>query len=771
MNKTYIYILLSVLFGTTSIMTSCQRDEEVIVSSLMTNEPISVGARVASIGFQMDYKGTITNCGVCYSQSPEPTLEDAVVEYGDSLPEVCLLVDLEPETRYYVRSFIQNSTDVLYGNEVVFTTTAPLMSSGHEYVDLGLSVMWATCNVGADYPEDYGHYFAWGEIAPKNEYSWGNYKYGSSTTSITKYSESANSGIVDNKVILDLWDDAAYVNWGGDWRMPTMDEVAELVANTTWTWTIQNGVRGCNVRSHINGNSIFLPAQGYYRGSDLLSEGINVGFWTSSLWPTGSHWGAGVALNSADTTTNEPQFWGFMRFNGDPVRPVLGETIDAPTLGIPTVITEPIPREIGPNFISVRYKVNSDNGSVITEEGICYSTAPNPTINGTKKSFTDNIGLGSYWTKLNNLQEGTTYYIRAYAMNEYGVGYGEEITITTSTRLYENGYEYVDLGLTVKWATMNVGATSPEGYGDYFAWGETEPKTEYSWANYSLCEGTETTMTKYCTNSQYGIVDNKTTLDMTDDAAHVNMGGNWRMPTETEINELGNNTTWYWTQLGNGVAGYTLISKINQHSIFVPAAGYIEMAKSGVNAVGYYWTSSIRSGNVSYGARAFSFEENKGGGNALCYRYYGQSVRGVVGQEVPKTQNMFDGTPESRGFYTPSEVYALYGKNIQKGDSIKVGGVISRWFKPSSAFDRYRSVSYFISDGVNEFELYNSYSLNKDSFAIYEYTDELNAICIDVKNREFHIGDTVVGTGVFAIYNGMYEFNTNCYLIDWRPKK
>lgn len=112
-----------------------------------------------------------------------------------------------------------------------------------------------------------------------------------------------------------------------------------------------------------------------------------------------------------------------------------------------------------------------------------------------------------------------------------------------------------------------------------------------------------------------------------------------------------------------------------------------------------------------------------------------------------------------------------YGNRINIGDSIKVGGVISRWFKPFSTFDKYRSVSYFISDGVNEFELYNSYSLNKDSFAIYEYTDELNAICIDVKNREFHIGDTVVGTGVFAIYNGMYEFNTNCYLIDWRPKK
>lgn len=766
--KRYNYILLSVLFGATAIMTSCQRDEEVIVSTITTNEPAHIQARSASLKFQISYNGTITNCGVCYSQSEEPTIKDAVIEYGDSLPEVCLLTDLEPETRYYVRSFVQNGTDILYGNEVVFTTTAPLMSSGHEYVDLGLSVMWATCNVGAEYPEDYGYHFAWGEIEPKKEYTWENYKYGSSITSILKYSESAANGVVDNKVILDLWDDAAYMNWGGNWRMPTYEELLELVVNTTWTWTTQNGVRGCRVRSKINGNSIFFPATGYYRGTDYLSEGINVGIWSSSLWFNGAQWGTGMAINSTDTTTNEPQFWGFLRFNGDPVRPVLGEAIDAPTLETPTVITEQVPREIGPDFINVRYKIISDNGSMPTEMGVCYSTAPNPTINGTKKSYRGS--LGSYWAGLVNLQEGTTYYIRAYAINEYGVAYGEEIAITTSTRLYENGYEYVDLGLSVKWATMNVGATSPEGYGDYFAWGETEPKTEYSWANYSLCEGTETTMTKYCTNSQYGNVDNKTTLDMTDDAAHVNMGGNWRMPTDAEISELGSNTTWYWTQLGNGVSGYTLVSKINQHSIFLPAAGYMTTTKDGVNTYGYYWTCSIRSNNVSNSARTMSFEEGQGGSNALIYRFCGQSVRGVVGQEIPKTQTMFEGTPESRGFYTPSEVYSAYGKDIDKGDSIKVGGVISRWSQKSSRFNTYRSVSYFISDGVNEFEYYNSYSINKDSFAIYEYTNDYNAICIDENGREFHIGDTVVGTGVFAIYNGMYEFNTNCYLIDWRPK-
>lgn len=769
--KKNICILFGVLLGTITIMSSCQCDEEVVVSSVTTNEPARIQARSASIEFQLDYKGTITNCGICYSLSQNPTKKDYVIEYGDSVPELCTLTHLEPTTTYYARSFIENGTDVLYGNEIVFTTTEALMSAGREYVDLGLSVMWATCNVGAEYPEEYGNFFAWGEIEPKTEYTWANYKYGSSPTSISKYSTSANSGIVDNKVILDLWDDAAYMNWGGKWRMPTREEVEELVKNTTWTWITQNGVAGCRITSHINGNEIFLPATGYYNGTDYFGNGTNASMWASSLWPNGAHWGTGIAFNSTDSTSNGPQFWGFQRYNGDPVRPVLDENLAPPTYGPPTVETNPVAREIAPDYIKIRCKVISDNGSMLTEMGVCFSTAPNPTINDSKLSFTQDIGLGGWWTSLRNLQEGTTYYIRAYAINGYGIAYGEEVAITTATRLFENGFEYVDLGLSVKWATCNVGATIPEENGNYFAWGETEPKAEYTWANYLWCNGTETTLSKYCTDSQYGSVDNKTTLDLADDAAYVNMGGNWRMPTDDEINELGENTTWYWTTKPNGVAGYTLVSNKNQHSIFLPAAGYKELAIGSVNTYGYYWTSSIRSDNPCLYARSLRIQANNGGGNSSYFRFYGQSVRGVVSNDTQQTgQTMFDGTPKSRGFYTPSELYTAYGNSIiNLGDSLKVGGVISRWSKKSSLFDTYRSVTYFISDGVNEFECYNSYSLNKDSFAIYEFTDEQNAICIDVKNREFHIGDTVVGTGVFNIYNGMYEFNTNCYLIKWKP--
>lgn len=124
--------------------------------------------------------------------------------------------------------------------------------SGHEYVDLGLSsgTLWATCNVGATKPEDVGDYFAWGETRPKEEYNWETYKWckGRYDTQ-TKYCTDSDHGTVDNKSILELSDDAANVNWGGDWRMPTKEELDELHTECTWTWTTQNGVKGCKITS------------------------------------------------------------------------------------------------------------------------------------------------------------------------------------------------------------------------------------------------------------------------------------------------------------------------------------------------------------------------------------------------------------------------------------------------------------------------------------------------------------------------------------------
>ncbi len=157
----------------------------------------------------------------------------------------------------------------------------------------------------------------------------------------------------------------------------------------------------------------------------------------------------------------------------------------------------------------------------------------------------------------------------------------------------ENGHSWVDLGLSVKWATMNVGANKPEEYGDYFAWGETQPKDDYDWGTYKWCNGSYNTLTKYNTNSSYGTVDNKTTLDLSDDAARANWGGSWRMPTTEEQDELHNNCTWTLTTR-NGVKGYKVTSKSNGNSIFLPAAGYCYSSSLYFeDRYGVYWSSSL----------------------------------------------------------------------------------------------------------------------------------------------------------------------------------
>ena len=159
-----------------------------------------------------------------------------------------------------------------------------------------------------------------------------------------------------------------------------------------------------------------------------------------------------------------------------------------------------------------------------------------------------------------------------------------------------NEHEWVDLGLPsgTLWATCNVGADTPEGFGDYFAWGETAPKDDYSWETYRWCNGYFNTMTKYCTNGSYGTVDNRTELDPEDDAAYVNWGSSWRMPTMEQQLELRNECTWTWTER-NGVNG-KLVTGPNGNTIFLPAAGYYDKMSNGNNVAGlndylYYWTS------------------------------------------------------------------------------------------------------------------------------------------------------------------------------------
>ena len=199
----------------------------------------------------------------------------------------------------------------------------------------------------------------------------------------------------------------------------------------------------------------------------------------------------------------------------------------------------------------------------------------------------------------------------------------------TKTTGIENGHEYVDLGLPsgTKWATCNVGASKPEEYGNYYAWGETEPKDYYDWSTYKWCNGSKTTLTKYNTSSSSGTVDNKTVLELADDAARANWGGAWRMPTYAEWTELRENCTWTWTTK-NGVNGYEVKSEANGNSIFLPAAGY--RGNGGLDDAGndgYYWSSSLSTGYPDYACGVYFgsvFVDRYGSS-----RFYGRSVRPV----------------------------------------------------------------------------------------------------------------------------------------------
>ncbi len=199
-----------------------------------------------------------------------------------------------------------------------------------------------------------------------------------------------------------------------------------------------------------------------------------------------------------------------------------------------------------------------------------------------------------------------------------------------------NGYAYVDLGLPsgTLWATCNVGADSPEDYGDYFAWGEVNGydsgKSSFSWSTYKYCNGSVDYMTKYCTNSDYGKVDNKTELELADDAARANWGGSWRMPSREQFRELCNECTWTWTTL-NDVNGFKVSSTKNSNYIFLPAAGYRGLGLNDVSSRGYYWSRSLSS--TSDCARILRSHLDYVTSSSSNSRCNGYSVRPVLGSE------------------------------------------------------------------------------------------------------------------------------------------
>ena len=223
-------------------------------------------------------------------------------------------------------------------NDVMFNSYIPPVSdpfNGHEYVDLGLpsGTLWAKCNVGAEKESDYGLYFQWGDVVGyssdqvgsgegKKYFKWSDYKYcNGSNTTLTKYNTKSSSGIVDNLTTPLPEDDAASVNMGGSWHIPSIEQIDELYNSsyTTTTWTTVNGIYGRLITSNTNGNTLFLPASGSCNGDSVSDVGSIGCYWSSSLdtdYP-GCAWH--LLFRSSAIYDNSSY-----RYNGTSVRGVVG---------------------------------------------------------------------------------------------------------------------------------------------------------------------------------------------------------------------------------------------------------------------------------------------------------------------------------------------------------------------------------------------------------------------------------------------------------------
>ena len=452
-----------------------------------------------------------------------------------------------------------------------------------EAIDLGLSVKWASFNLGASSPEESGDYYAWGETKAKSNFSWSSYKWSNGATDkMTKYCTNSSygyNGFTDDKTVLDPEDDAARVNLGESWRMPTDAEWTELRENCTWTWTTQNGVNGMLVTAS-NGNSIFLPATGLW---DSIGHLVDVGssgyYWSSSLNTSSSHSAWLVYINSSRVGNAFSN-----RYCGRSVRPVSG----APAISVESVALDKVKLELSVGETSTLVATVLPNNA--TYKSVEWSSSNTSVATVSSTGVVTGVAIGSAVITVTTVDGGKT--------------------ATCSVTVSDQGVpEAVDLGLSVKWASFNLGATKPEEYGDYFAWGETEPYYSsvdlwtwkegksggYVWSSYKWCNADNYKLTKYCSNSESGyngFTDGKTVLDPEDDAAHVNLGGSWRMPTDAECSELMENCTWTWTTQ-NGVNGM-LVTASNGNSIFLPFTGCLTSRTFHLKgSIGWYWSSSV----------------------------------------------------------------------------------------------------------------------------------------------------------------------------------
>ena len=569
-----------------------------------------------------DCGADVTERGVCWSTSPNPTINDNITTNGNGTGTFTSnLINLTANTTYYVRAYANNSAGTGYGNEISFTTLKDIVKPtvktnevssvvqdaaicGGVVIDDGgaevtaRGVCWSTSQnptINGSHTDDgtgEGDFTSTiTDLTAGTTYYVRAYatnekgtSYGEEKSFIT--SIYMDLPILTTKEIEDITETSA--TSGGE---VVSDGGAPVIARGICWSTSQNPTIDDNdgMTTDGNGTGTFT--------SDLVNLTANTTYYVRAY-----------ATNVMGTAYGEQRSFTTEEEEAELTPPIVitSEVID---------VTETTAVSGG--------NVTDDGGATVTARGICWSISQNPTIDDNDGITTDGNGTGTFTSDLINLTANTTYYVRAYATNEKGTSYGDEISFTTEEEEEEGcepdgeiaGHYYVDLGLPsgVKWATCNVGASSPEDYGDYFAWGETSPKAEYSWEN-SVTNGEQ--MSDISGDAQY-------------DAATANWGGSWRMPTKEQMEELVEHCEWEWTQV-NGVNGAKVIGP-NGSCIFLPAAGFRDGSSFFHDGYdGFYWSSTpydyYYDLNYAYNLYFITGDEDVN----LSYRYYGLTVRPIT---------------------------------------------------------------------------------------------------------------------------------------------
>lgn len=424
--------------------------------------------------------------------------------------------------------------------------TATGSVGGHEYVDLGLSVWWATCNIGTTQASGYGDRFGWGETTKKLEYTPGN--------SLTY----EKTGLGD--IFGSLKYDAAYAQWGDRWRLPTRDEMQELIDHCTWRWTNVRGIEGYLVISNINGKQIFLPAAGMGNGASVEGRGEDGYYWAST--PFGADRACSLCFYQGHKDLN----W-YQRFYGRSIRAV--------TTGEPVVAASKTAGAAG---------------------------------TGSRDLVSDNPA----WQALLEAHNDEKATLK--------VGDGDLDGVPQPTK--HHTHRSVDMGLSVRWATTNIGADFPLESGDYFAWGEVVTKKSYDASNGK-------------TMGQRKIGD-WTVRDISArpnyDAARAQWGDQWRLPTLAEIEELVNRCEWIYMEADDGRSFYVVNGPQKDSQIILPLVGQKHGIEDRYNhESGFYWTSTADVTGVNdYNYAFYLYLDAKHINSAMEERRVGFPIRPVT---------------------------------------------------------------------------------------------------------------------------------------------